>query len=153
MVRVLASAALAAVLLSGPAAADIVGPARVIDGDTIEIDEQRIRLWGIDAPETDQTCDLGQGPFGIGEWASMALDEFIAGRPVTCQQVDTDRYRRVVARCHVDGHGLGSAMVLQGLAWDYTRYSGGAYAAEQALAQEAERGVWGGDCDPPWEHR
>lgn len=131
----------------------IVGPARVVDGDTIEIHDTMIRLWGIDAPEDMQLCDLGHGPVDIGDLATSFLETFIDDRPLACEQMDVDRYGRVVARCHIDRSGLGSAIVLAGLAWDYERYSGGAYEVEERLAREAGRGVWAGACETPWEWR
>jgi endonuclease YncB( thermonuclease family) len=75
--------ALAAFAHRGP------GRASVIDGDTIEIHGQRIRLFGIDAPEAGQTCNVDGQHYRCGQQAALALSDFIKARPVACEQ----RYR------------------------------------------------------------
>jgi len=85
-----------AVLSPRPACAlDVIeGPTRVIDGDTIEIDEERIRLWGIDAPELSQFCTEDGTRYPCGLDASQALRKRIDRQPVSCVRRDTDRYGR-----------------------------------------------------------
>jgi endonuclease YncB( thermonuclease family) len=85
------------------ALADITGTARVIDGDTLDIEGQRIRLHGIDAPESRQTCLVGHEVWLCGQEATRALESFIGGSPVTCQEQDVDRYGRTIATCRVRG--------------------------------------------------
>ena len=78
----------------------IIGVASVIDGDTIEIRGQRIRLFGIDAPESSQLCVRLTGePWRRGQQASFALADRIGRAAVTCQPRDLDRYGRVIAVC------------------------------------------------------
>ena len=103
-----------AATLSSAALADVVGRASVIDGDTIEIHGQRIRLHGIDAPEKGQPCfDASGKPYRCGQIAAMALDEFIGSSPVTCAERDTDRYGRTVATCAVRGVDIEAWLVLK----------------------------------------
>ena len=90
-----------------PALADVTGPARVIDGDTLEIQGQRIRLHGIDAPESRQLCHLDGKPWQCGKDATNALADMIARRPVTCEDLGRDRYKHIIARCTVAGEDLG----------------------------------------------
>jgi len=70
----------------------------VSDGDTVKFGRQRIRMFGIDAPEKGQTSD--EGKWHPGPLATKALIDFIAGRPVACHQVDYDgKNDRPVALC------------------------------------------------------
>lgn len=132
----------------------LIGQASVIDGDTIEIHRQRIRLSGIDAPESDQLCRGDDSlQYRCGAKSSNELDRFIVGRLVSCEPVDVDRYKRVVAVCSIGGVDLGEWLVRQGLAFDWPRYSRGKYAAAQGAARQAERGVWSGSFVQPWDYR
>ena len=112
---------LAALLTFLPALAlaDITGPARVIDGDTLEIEGQRIRLHGIDAPETDQPCRLNGERWRCGQDAADALAEKIGRQPVTCHELDRGPYGRSVATCTVDGEDIGEWLVSSGWAVAY----------------------------------
>ena len=116
-------------LISPAAAQDIIGQATVLDGDTIEIHGQRVRLWGIDAPESDQLCrDSDSNLYRCGSVAALALADHIAGRVVTCLPRATDRYRRVVAVCMAGGVDLARWLVGAGLALDWPQYSRGTYS-------------------------
>ena len=87
---------------------DLAGQASVIDGDTLEIHGTRIRLWGIDAPESSQLC-RGEDSlqYRCGAKAANELDALIAQRPVSCIPISLDQYRRTVAPCTVVGVDLG----------------------------------------------
>ncbi len=151
MTRLLASA-LALALLPGLAFADITGTARVIDGDTIEVAGQRIRLHGIDAPESRQMC-LAEGVrWRCGQRAALRLAGKIGHSTVTCKGRDTDRYGRTVAICYVRGEDLNHWMVINGWALAYQRYSK-KYVGEERAAQASRLGVWRGQFVPPWEWR
>ena len=106
--------ALAVLLVAVPALADITGPARIIDGDTIEIAGQRIRLNGIDAPESRQTCVADGVTWPCGQSATAALAEFIGGMPVRCEGQGSDRYGRTIATCYVQGEDIEAWLVLNG---------------------------------------
>lgn len=128
----------------------VVGRASVIDGDTLEIQDRRIRLWGVDAPEGGQTCETADGrPWRCGQAAANRLDAHLRDRVVSCFEEDTDRYGRLVARCQVGGEDVGAWLVRQGLAVRYARYAGNAYHAEEAAARRERAGVWTGPFTPP----
>jgi endonuclease YncB( thermonuclease family) len=123
--------------------------ATVIDGDTLRIGNERIRLHGVDAPESSQSCADG---WAAGRMAATRLSSLTSGRKVECQEKDRDRYGRMVAICRVSGEDLGAIMVSEGLAWAFTRYSSD-YVSHQAKARAGRRGVHGHDCMPAWEWR
>lgn len=145
----------AALLFAVPAfAGDLVGQASIVDGDTVEIHGQRIRLYGIDAPETTQLCRGDDSlQYRCGAKAANALDAFIDRRPVQCIEVDRDRYGRSVAVCTVAGIDLADWLVRGGLALDWPRYSKGDYGAAQAEAERGDKGVWAGSFVKPWDYR
>ncbi len=151
MVRYLSAFALALFLPLG-ALADITGQPRIIDGDTIEVAGQRIRLHGIDAPESRQLCRRDVKHWRCGGDATRALAEMIGRRPVNCEELGRDRYKRIVAKCAVEGVDLGEWMVSQGWAVAYYLYSYEYSRAEQR-AKSARRGIWAGEFDKPWEWR
>jgi endonuclease YncB( thermonuclease family) len=140
-------------MISGAALAEIIGRASVIDGDTIEIHGQRIRLHGIDAPEKGQPCFDASGKlYRCGQVAAMALDHFIGASPVNCRERDVDRYGRTVADCSVRGEDIELWLVRNGHAMAYRKYSSAYIGAEQE-AKNAKRGIWAGQTQPPWEWR
>jgi endonuclease YncB( thermonuclease family) len=139
-------------LIATPALADVTGPARMIDGDTLEVQGERIRLHGIDAPESRQLCRLDGKPWQCGEDATDALAEKIDRRPVACADLGRDRYERIIGRCAVAGEDIGAWMVQQGMALAYRRYSPD-YVDQEADAQAARRGIWASEFVKPWEWR
>jgi endonuclease YncB( thermonuclease family) len=139
-------------LLSLPALADLTGRASVIDGNTIEIHGQRIRLFGIDAPESQQLCQAGGESYLCGQQAALALSAHIAARPVTCARRDIDRYGRVLAVCSAADDDLNACMARQGWALAYRQYST-AYVADEEAAHVAGVGIWGGTLEAPWDWR
>lgn len=143
-------------LLASPAlAADLSGPVRVVDGDSIVIAGTMIRLDGIDAPEWDQVCHRGEPPrsYRCGLAAKDALRDLIAGRPVDCDfQPAPDRYGRRLGTCSVAGTPINAWLVEHGHALAFVRYSD-RYVAEEARARDAKRGMWAGPHLAPWDWR
>jgi endonuclease YncB( thermonuclease family) len=156
MTKTAAIALLAALIFvpAGEAADNLAGQASVIDGDTLEIHGTRIRLWGIDAPESSQLC-RGEDSlqYRCGAKAANELDTFIARRPVSCVPISLDQYRRTVATCSVDDVDLGEWLVRNGLAIDWPEYSKGKFDAIQREAEHAGRGIWTGSYVEPWLYR
>jgi endonuclease YncB( thermonuclease family) len=123
----------------------------VSDGDTVKFGRQRVRLFGIDAPEKGQPCDSGH--WYPGPLATKALIAFIAGRPVSCHQVDYDqKNNRPVATCFAGKDDLQALMVSAGWAWAYTAFSD-RYADAERRAAARGVGVHAHHCQPPWEWR
>jgi endonuclease YncB( thermonuclease family) len=132
----------------------LTGQASVIDGDTLELHGLRIRLSCIDAPESAQQCrDVDSDLYQCGAKAANALDDDIAGRPVSCEDVGKDQYGRTVAVYSIDGEDIATWLVRAGLAFDWPRYSRGKYTAAQKEAERAGRGVWAGSYVVPWAYR
>ena len=142
--------------LVAPAKADITGLARVIDGDTIEIAGERIRIHGIDAPELGQWCRNKRGKFPCGKQVKELVEGFLEGKEVTCRGEERDRSGRLIAVCFypygertVD---LGQDLVTYGWAMAYRKYSLD-YIKEEARAREYGFGLWRGQFIVPWEWR
>lgn len=147
-----------ATLLAFPAVAQTLsGQADVVDGDTLGIRGQtvRIRLYGVDAPEGKQTCEDGAGKrYLCGSRSADALASIIGrnGR-VTCEQEDRDRYGRIVAVCRAKGQDINAELIRQGWAVEYKQYSDGRYTVEETEARKAKRGLWAGKFVEPWDWR
>jgi endonuclease YncB( thermonuclease family) len=129
-----------------------LGKARVIDGDTIEIGSERVRLHGIDAPEVRQTCIAYEKQWACGREATFALAFEVGHHWVTCRGDKRDRYGRLIAVCYVGPYDLGKRMVRDRWALAYRRYSMD-YVNDEVAARQARRGMWRGEFVPPWEWR
>ncbi|WP_315718281.1 MULTISPECIES: thermonuclease family protein [unclassified Bradyrhizobium] len=129
---------------------DLAGRAPVIDGDTIEIHGNRIRLFGTDAPEAEQLCLDEKGrDYRCGQVAANALAEYVEGKTVTCAARDVDEYGRTVAVCSSAGFDIGDWLVRRGLAIDHAYYSKGNYRAAQEGASKSRLGLWAGEFIEP----
>ena len=133
-------------------ASGLVLPQSVIDGDTIVLDGKRIRLFGIDAPEKSQPCQVQKAAVACGIIARNALIGFVTGATVQCDREDVDRYGRDVSRCYAEGYDLSAGMVRAGLAVAYRQYSL-SYVSEEENAKRLKRGMWKGTFVMPWDWR
>lgn len=122
----------------------VSGSGRPIDGDSLWVEGNEVRLQGIDAPEGRQTCWRAGEVWKCGEDAYLALVRDIGGETVTCDITQRDVYGRLLAHCVVGGRDLNAGMVAAGMAVAY-----GAYYAEEAAARAAKRGLWAGEFDRP----
>jgi endonuclease YncB( thermonuclease family) len=120
------------------------GAVRVVDGDTLHLAGEDIRLKGIDAPELHQDCERQGRPWRCGEAAKEALVSTIAGRPVSCRIEGRDRYGRGLGRCTAGGQDLGAALVSAGFAVAF-----GDYEREEDAARSRTAGVWAGSFERP----
>ncbi len=139
-------------LLAFPADAGITGKARVIDGDTLEIAGRRIRLHGIDAPESEQTCWAGGKEWACGREATFALAYETGGHWVSCRGKGGDGDGGLAYVCFVGNRDLGQRMVRAG----WALVVGGEspeYAGAEKAARAARRGIWRGEFVTPREWR
>lgn len=154
--RWLTGAAIAALLLSGGAAAldELAGPPRVIDGNTLVVAGQRIRLSGIDAPDLDQVCQHAARDYPCGKVARAALWDLVAGLDVRCAPEDGPPAEdgSILATCTAGDFSLSENMVYAGWALADPQ-APDRYLAAQADAEKARRGLWRGRFDPPWKWR
>lgn len=136
----------------GFASQDIIGIASVIDGDTIEIHNTRIRLSGIDAPESRQLCTIEDKPYRCGQQAALALDKFIANSTLRCEGSKTDRYKRLIAVCYLKDKDINAWLVENGWAMAYRQYSMD-YVEQEDAAKANKVGIWRGEFEAPWDFR
>lgn len=142
------AAALALALLPAIAQAQAV---RIIDGDSIVMGKERLRLAGIDAPELRQRCPDG---WPAGAIAKQALEDLVQMGPLDCASLGQDIYGRTLAHCRAGNVNINRTMVASGYAWAYVHYSV-AYLADERTA--VDKGVQAHHCQPAWiwrrEHR
>ena len=134
-------------------AADVIGTARITDADTIVIDDQSIRLFGIDAPESGQVCVDQRG---LKTKPAVAAEEFLAQKlpkPIHCSGSEIDDYDRLIATCLTLGNeNLNEELVLAGHAWAFRKYSD-KYVGAEENARARGKGIWKLKCELPWKFR
>lgn len=139
--------------LGGAAMAGPEGRVSVVDADTIRLGGETVRLFGIDAPEVDQTCRRQDGTvWRCGAWARDEARRLFERRRAACAARERDRYGRIVATCTVEGRDMGEVLVSNGLARAYLRFSD-RYAEVEKAAVVAGRGIFGSDMASPEAHR
>lgn len=145
---------LAAVLFlaSSSVHAQVQGVARAIDGDSLTVGEQEVRLFGIDAPEYRQTCEINHAAWSCGADSASALRRLIDGRYLSCISRDRDVYGRTVASCLVESDDVGAILVRGGQA--VVLQNGRAdYGFLEDQARRANRGIWASKFMLPAEYR
>ncbi len=131
----------------------VAGQPQIIDGDTLHIDDTRIRLYGIDAPESGQSCRTSDGQmYRCGQRATQVIAGFISQKTISCDQRDIDQYGRSVAVCGADGVDLGKWLVQNGWAVAYRRFSTD-YVVAESIARSANLGIWAGTFIQPEDWR
>jgi len=145
-------AALTTAVATAQAASVLTGPAHVIDGDTIVVAGEHVRLEGIDAPERKQTCQRDGKAWACGSIATQTLRGLIRDREVSCRVIGRDAYGRALGACSAGQVNLNAAMVRSGFALDFRRYSS-AYIPQEKAAKADRAGMWSGTFVPPWEWR
>jgi len=151
----LALAFLALIFASVAAHAEtIAGRASVIDGDTIEIHGERIRILDVDAPESRQRCQDQDGKeWRCGQQAALALSDWIGQRTIFCESDKLDKYRRHLARCAVSGEDLGEWLAGHGWAVPYRDCKCETVRDASGFARSQRVGIWSGTFMMPWEWR
>lgn len=154
LIAVLAAALFAEDYVRGPGEPDIErleGRPRLIDGDSLALAGETVRMVGIDAPEGRQMCQRDGRDWPCGRESTAALRKLIAGRPVVCQFEGRDKHRRLLGTCHVGGKNLNQSMVERGYAVSFGRR----YLRQERTAKSEKRGMWSGTFERPrdWRRR
>ncbi|QPM89204.1 thermonuclease family protein [Pseudooceanicola algae] len=127
----------------------VTGAARVVDGDTLDIAGTKIRLFGIDAPESAQSCN----GLPCGQQSTAFMQRITSGRQITCTGAEYDAYDRLLAHCFAGKVDLGGTMIANGHAMAFVRYSRD-YLPLEDEARAAGRGLWArGTPQTPWDFR
>jgi endonuclease YncB( thermonuclease family) len=138
---------LVALFLAGASKIDVV------DGDTIRIDGEMIRLQGIDAPEANQICpSKAGGTWSCGRKATEALGQLVRSGEVSCDHNGLDQFGRTLAVCRAGSVEINRTLVQEGLAWAFRRYSLD-YSEDEDRAHAELRGIWQTETQPPWDFR
>tara|TARA_B100001142_G_C14103223_1_gene566093 strand:- start:203 stop:682 length:480 start_codon:yes stop_codon:yes gene_type:complete len=130
----------------------IIGEPKIIDGDTIHINKNKIRLHGIDAPETNQTCFFEKKEWLCGKQSTIELKKIVGNQIIKCVVNDIDKYNRYIAVCYLGKINLNKIMVKNGWAIAYQYYSID-YIVEEKYAMENKLGIWKGEFESPYLYR
>ena len=125
---------------------------RVVDGDTIVLNGEKIRFSGIDTPELKQTCMNGDQKVFCGESAKLLLIKKIGNETPECISEGKDAYKRTLAECFVNGESLSSYLVRSGYAFAYRKYSK-KFIKDEEFAKENKLGMWSMKFQYPWDFR
>ena len=123
----------------------------VADGDTVGLldankKQHRIRLDGIDAPESGQA---------FGTKSRQALNNDVYGKEVLVVYENSDQYGRILGHIYLKDRWLNYDQLVRGMAWHYRHFNGDAYLADsQKAAADGKLGLWRDESPmPPWRYR
>jgi len=125
---------------------------RVIDGDTIEVESNKFRLFGIDAPERGQPCKRNNVPYDCGDASKAHLEFILTGSSVECKKNGKDRWGRYIGKCTADGEDISKLMIRHGWAVAYRKYSTD-YVQDEIFAQSNKLGMWAKEFSIPSKWR
>ena len=125
---------------------------KVIDGDTIVLNGEKIRFSGIDTPELKQTCLKDNEKVGCGMLAKMLLVKKIGNNTPICIGKKKDFYKRTLAECFVNGESLSKFLVRSGYAFAYRKYST-KFVEDENFAKTKKLGMWSMTFQYPWDFR
>ena len=125
---------------------------RVVDGDTIVLNGEKIRFSGIDTPELKQTCMNGDEKVFCGKSAKMLLIKKIGNQTPECISEGKDTYKRTLAECFVNGESLSAFLVRSGYAFAYRKYSD-KFIKDEEFAKKNKLGIWSMKFQYPWDFR
>ena len=125
---------------------------RVVDGDTIVLNGEKIRFSGIDTPELKQTCMKDNEKIFCGETAKILLIKKIGNKTPECISEGKDAYKRTLAECFVNGESLSVFLVRSGYAFAYRKYSD-KFIKDEEFAKENKLGIWAMTFQYPWVFR
>ena len=134
----------------------ISGKPKITDGDTIKINNKKIRFGGIDAPESvffgkKQSCVLNNVEILCGKLSKDKLIEKIGNQVVNCKiEKNKDQYNRLIGECFLKNESLSVFMVKNGYAFDYPKYSKGKFRKYQTFAKKFSLGLWQMQFEYPW---
>ena len=125
---------------------------KIVDGDTIHLNGEKIRFTGIDTPELKQTCLKKDVKDPCGLMAKQILIDKIGNNNVKCISEGKDQYKRTLAECFVNNESLSSYLVRSGYAFAYRRYSK-KFIVDEDYAKEKQAGMWAMKFEYPWDYR
>ena len=125
---------------------------KIVDGDTIVLNGEKIRFSGIDTPELKQTCMNGDQKVFCGKLAKMLLVKKIGNKTPECIREGKDVYKRTLAECFINGESLSAFLVRSGYAFAYLKYSD-KFIKDEEFAKKNKLGMWSMKFQYPWDFR
>ena len=125
---------------------------KIVDGDTIVLNGEKICFSGIDTPELKQTCMNGDQKVFCGKLAKMLLVKKIGNKTPECIREGRDVYKRTLAECFINGESLSAFLVRSGYAFAYLKYSD-KFIKDEAFAKKNKLGMWSMKFEYPWDFR